>query len=165
MYLNLIWPAVQLIEKGLASGKGFLGGSEYVGLAGIAHAYLHLSGSMAQISASHMASAPEPLQALAASHDSLLSMAAQLANAASTSPRVSELYCTLPHAVPIMFQVADSSLRPGGASTVGSYAAAKLHLSQAGCAPWTAKQCLVLSSQAAMQHSNSTDLGDWRCSM
>ncbi|CAK0782576.1 hypothetical protein CVIRNUC_005788 [Coccomyxa viridis] len=77
----------KLIEKGLASGKGFLGGSEYVGLAGIAHAYLHLSGSMAQISASHMASAPEPLQALAASHDSLLSMAAQLANAASTSPR------------------------------------------------------------------------------
>ena len=47
MYLNLIWPAVQLIEKGLASGKSFLGGSEYVGLAGIAHAYLHLSGSMA----------------------------------------------------------------------------------------------------------------------
>ena len=75
MYLNLIWPALQLIEKGLASGKGFSGGSEYVGLAGVAHAYLHLSSSMAQISASQMASAPEPLQALAASHDSLLSMA------------------------------------------------------------------------------------------
>ena len=99
MYLNLIWPALQLIEKGLASGKGFSGGSEYVGLAGVAHAYLHLSSSMAQISASQMASAPEPLQALAASHDSLLSMAAQIVKAASASPRVSESQCTLPHAV------------------------------------------------------------------
>ena len=115
MYLSLIWPAVQLIEKGLASGKGFSGGSEYVGLAGIAHAYLHLSGSMAQISASHMAHAPEPLQALAASQDSLLSMAARVVKAASASPRVRESQCTLPYAVLEMLQVTDYSLWPGGA--------------------------------------------------
>ena len=80
--------AMQLIEKGLTSGEGFSGGSEYTGLAGIAHAYLHLHNSLARTPASRAESLPEALQMLTASRDTVLSNAAQIAQAATASQQV-----------------------------------------------------------------------------
>ena len=82
--------AVQLIESGLAAGEGFSGGSEYTGLAGIAHAYLRLYESLAAISAGQPGHFPVSLQNIVASQERLLSKAAEMAKIARASPQVGD---------------------------------------------------------------------------
>ena len=72
-------------------GEGSSGGSEYTGLAGIAHAYLHLYESLNTISASHRGRQSQALQMLAVSEASLLSKAAEMAKLARAHPEVQNL--------------------------------------------------------------------------
>ena len=82
---------VQLIERGLAMGEGSSGGSEYTGLAGIAHAYLNLCESLTAIAASHEGSHSQALQMLTASQEAMLSKAAEIAELARAHPEVQDL--------------------------------------------------------------------------
>ncbi len=74
---------MQLIDKGLATGEGFSGGSEYTGSTGIAHAYLHMHVTLCrQEQLSHH------LQGHAAAFKCLLSKATVMVDAARASPQV-----------------------------------------------------------------------------
>ena len=87
---------MQRIEKGLAAGDGFSGGSVYTGLAGIAHAYLHLYETVATTSAGQEECHAQTLQMLAASQESLLSRAVEMAELARAHQEVQGLYsCSL----------------------------------------------------------------------
>lgn len=82
---------MQLIERGLAAGQGFSGGSVYTGLAGIAYAYLHLYERLAALSESHQGRHVQQLQTFAALQESLLSKATGMAELARTHQEVQDL--------------------------------------------------------------------------
>ena len=82
---------VQLIEKGLAVGEGVSGGSEYTGLTGIAHAYLHIHETLCR-----QEQLPQILQGLAAASNSLLSKATEMVDVARASPQVLDTACEAP---------------------------------------------------------------------
>lgn len=82
---------VQLIEKGLAVGEGFSGGSEYAGLTGIAHAYLHIHETLCR-----QEQLPQILQGLVAASKSLLLKATEMVDVARASPQVLDTACEAP---------------------------------------------------------------------
>ena len=102
---------MQLIRSGLAAGEGYSGVSEYTGLAGIAHVYLHLYESLAALSAGQPGQSPELLQNLVASQERLLSKAAEMAEVARASPQVGDRPMTYSKVFCVVLKVLTDRMR------------------------------------------------------